>query len=425
MAPSKDFELAIIGGGIAGLTLAIALHRREIPFTLYESAAHFGEIGAGVSFSPNAVQAMKAIHPGVYEAFQRVCTGNGWESKRDVWFDYIDGTEGNDSEVAFTIRTSLGQNGVHRAHYLDELVKLLPADKAQFGKRLQHIEEGEDGKLVMSFKDGSKATADAVIGCDGIKSRVRQIIVGEDHPSAHPSYTHKYAYRGLVPMEKAIEAIGEERAQNSYMFMGPDGHVLTFPVAGGKQLNIVAFRTTEDEWPDFERLTRRAKQEDALRDFKGYGHNVTSLLKLTNKELDVWAIFDTGAHPVPQFFKGRICVTGDAAHATSPHHGAGAGFCVEDSLVMAELLADENVQGRSQLEAVFATFDKVRRERSHWLVQSSRFIGDCYEWRAEGVGRDFKKIEHEINERVSKIGDVDVAEFVATARKDLLVRIAN
>lgn len=425
MAPNKDFQVAIIGGGIAGLTLAIALHHRDIPIMLYESARHFEEIGAGVSFSPNAVQAMKAIHPGVYEAFQKVCTRNGWEEKRDTWFDYIDGTEGNDKDVVFTIKTSLGQNGVHRAHYLDQLVHHLPEEKAQFGKRLMEVTEGENGKLVMHFKDGSTATADAVIGCDGIKSRVRQMIVGADHPSAHPSYTHKYAYRGLVPMEIAVDAIGDERARNSYMFMGQDGHVLTFPVNGGKQLNIVAFHTSPEDWPDYEKLTRSAKREDALRDFKGYGQNVTSLLKLTEENLDVWAIFDTGANPVQTFYKGRICVTGDAAHATSPHHGAGAGFCIEDSLVMAELLADDKVQKASDLEAVFAAFDKTRRERSHWLVQSSRFIGDCYEWRAEGVGKDFKKIEKEINERVSKIGKVDVQNFVDEAKEDLHSRLRN
>jgi salicylate hydroxylase len=223
MAPTKDFQLAIIGGGIAGLTLAIALNHRGVPIMLYESAAHFGEIGAGVSFGPNAVHAMEALHPGVYQAFENVCTRNGWESKKDVWFDYVDGTEGNDDKLAFTIRQSLGQNGVHRAQYLDELVKLLPSDKAQFGKRLVDVKEREDGKLVLSFKDGTTATADAVIGCDGIKSRVRQTIVGPDHPSAHPSYTHKYAYRGLVPMEQAIEAVGEERARNSFMFVSVPG----------------------------------------------------------------------------------------------------------------------------------------------------------------------------------------------------------
>ncbi|KAK6074881.1 Salicylate hydroxylase 3 [Seiridium cupressi] len=425
MAPSKDFQVAIIGGGIAGLTLAIALHYRNIPIMLYESAAHFAEIGAGVSFSPNAVQAMKAIHPSVYEAFERVCTRNCWESKRYTWFDYVDGTEGNDKDVAFTIRTSQGQNAVHRAHYLDELVKLLPAEKAQFGKRLQEVKEDGDGKLVMSFQDGSTATADAVIGCDGIKSKVRRMIVGADHPSAHPSYTHKYAYRGLVPMDVAVETIGDERAKNSYVFMGQDGHVLTFPVAGGKQLNIVAFRTTKDDWPDYSKLTRPAKRDDALRDFKGHGDNVTKLLKLTNENLDVWAIFDTGSTPVPTFYKGRICVTGDAAHATSPHHGAGAGFCIEDSFVMADLLADERVQKSSDLESVFAAFDKTRRERSHWLVQSSRFIGDCYEWRADGVGKDFKKIEAEINQRVSIIADVDVHKLAGAAKDDLHARLSE
>jgi salicylate hydroxylase len=218
MAASKNFHIAIVGGGIAGLTLAIALHHRDIPATLYESAAHFGEIGAGVSFASNTVQAMEICHPGVLAAFDRVRTHNGWAAKRSVWFDYHDGTaDARDPAAAFSIRTRIGQNAVHRAEYLDELVKLLPADKARFGKRLVDVTEGEDGRLVMSFLDGSTATADAVIGCDGIKSRVRQLIVGEDHPSAHPSYTYKYAYRGLVPMDKAVEAVGEEMARNSCM----------------------------------------------------------------------------------------------------------------------------------------------------------------------------------------------------------------
>jgi salicylate hydroxylase len=222
MAQTKNFNVAIVGGGIAGLTLAIALHQRHVPVTVYEQAQQFGEIGAGVSFSPNAVQAMEVCHQGIYEAFEEVCTHNMWPSKQKVWFDYLDGynpttDSAGQQEAAFTISNSLGQNAVHRAHFLEGMVKLVPKDIARFGKRLNDITENGRGKLVMSFTDGTTAEADAVIGCDGIKSRVRQIIVGADHPSAHPTYTHKYAYRGLVPMEKAIEAIGEERAQNACM----------------------------------------------------------------------------------------------------------------------------------------------------------------------------------------------------------------
>lgn len=125
------------------------------------------------------------------------------------------------------------------------------------------------------------------------------------------------------------------------------------------------------------------------------------------------------------FYKGRVCITGDAAHATSPHHGAGAGLCIEDAAVLAELLSDEHVTSKAHLEPVFATFDDERRARGQWLVQSSRRVGDCYEWRAEGVGKDFAKIEAEINERNAIIADVDMAKMCAKASRRLADRLAG
>lgn len=218
MSQEKNFEIAIIGGGIAGVTLAIALRDRGINTTIYEQAHAFGEIGAGVSFTPNAVQAMKICHGGVFEAFDKVCTRNQSPSKQKVWFDFFDGYGDEMTDAAaFSIPSSVGQNGVHRAQFLKEMVKLIPQDTAKFRKHLDSITQERNGRLLMRFHDGTSAEADAVIGCDGIKSTVRQIIVGKDHPSAHPAYTYKYAYRGLVPMEDAIKVIGEERAQNACM----------------------------------------------------------------------------------------------------------------------------------------------------------------------------------------------------------------
>ena len=220
----KDFEVAIIGGGIAGLTLAIALHTRDVPVHIYEQAPAFGEIGAGVSFSPNAIDAMRICHSSIYDAFEKVCTRNRWSSKQKVWFDYLNGygdnglTQPGHQEAAFTISNSLGQAGVHRAAFLDEMVKLVPKELSRFGKRVKGIDEATDGKLVMTFEDGSSAKADAIIGCDGIKSTVRRIMF-PDRPT-NPTFTHKYAYRGLVPMKNAVQAIGEERAQNSCMHVG-------------------------------------------------------------------------------------------------------------------------------------------------------------------------------------------------------------
>ncbi|KAL4921513.1 hypothetical protein BDW62DRAFT_219595 [Aspergillus aurantiobrunneus] len=437
MSPSakvKPFHVAVVGGGIAGLSLAIALHHRGISIKIYEQATAFAEVGAGVSFGPNAVEAMKLCHDGIYNAFTKVCTRNLWPAKEKVWFDYLDGYTNNEAEykassdgketkiqnIAFTITNSLGQTGVHRAHFLDELVKLVPDEIAQFNKRLEGIEErSSDGKLVLKFADGAEEDADVVIGCDGIKSRVRQILVGENHPSAHPTFSHKYAYRGLVPMDKAIEAIGEELASNSCMHMGPNNHMLTFPVNAGKTLNIVAFHTTPDPWTEYPRLTRDGTRDEALRDFAGYGPNVTKLLKLCEPQLSIWAIYDLATHPVPTYSKHRLAISGDAAHATSPHHGAGAGFCLEDTAVLAMLLSDPRVQTHKDLEAVLGVFDTSRRERTQWLVQSSRFIGDSYEWRAEGVGRDFAKIEEAINYRNGIIADVDVGAMCREAREML------
>jgi salicylate hydroxylase len=140
---------AIIGGGIAGLTLGIALHKRGISVTIYEAAAHFGEIGAGVAFTRNAVEAMSICDQGVFEAFDKVVTKNQWEDKENVWFDFLDGmdneTRGHQKEL-FTSRSAVGANGVHRAAYLDEMVKLVESDNiARFGKRLESI-EGEGGR---------------------------------------------------------------------------------------------------------------------------------------------------------------------------------------------------------------------------------------------------------------------------------------
>lgn len=106
--------------------------------------------------------------------------------------------------------------------------------------------------------------------------------------------------------------------------------------------------------------------------------------------------------------RGRILISGDAAHATSPHKGSGAGLAIEDSAVLAELLADDLVKGAPELEVAFAAFNEVRKARGQWLVKASRRAGDLYEWRADGVGKDYKKIEDEINASNAVIAEGNV-----------------
>src|SRR5215469_8929895 len=137
--PSKPFSIAVVGGGIAGLTLTLALLKQRVPVTLYEAAPKFGEIGAGVSFGPNAKRAMSLISPYVYKGFERVATRNQWPSKKEVWFDFRYGESCGGrrkvGEKIYTVKVESGNTSVHRAHFLNEMVKLLPDGIVQFNMR--------------------------------------------------------------------------------------------------------------------------------------------------------------------------------------------------------------------------------------------------------------------------------------------------
>ena len=139
-------------------------------------------------------------------------------------------------------------------------------------------------------------------------------------------------------------------------------------------------------------------------------------MDLLPEDLDKWAVFDTYDHPMSIYLKGRICVVGDAAHAAAPYHGAGAGFYIEDASVLAAFIkavgtADSGKTGR--LRAALDTYNTVRLERAQWLVESSRFVGEIYEWQDPRIGRDAEKCGREIDSRSHKIWDYDVDKMMA------------
>lgn len=414
-------SIAIVGGGISGATLAIALLQRGLDVHIYEQAHKFGEIGAGVAFNPAAIRAMEICSPDITTAFYKVQTHNQDPKRSKVWFDWLDAMSDKtvgEEEFRFQLSNDLGANGVHRAHYLDEVIKVIPEGRTIFAKHLDTIEELADGKLKLKFHDGTDAVHDVVIGTDGIKSSVRAWMVGADSPSAKPVYTHKYAYRGLIPMPKAVEALGAELAQNAFMHMGQDGHILTFPVNHGAVMNVVAFYTDPNDWPDYKHLTRKSEKKQVYEDFKHFGATVHKIIDLLEPSLDCWAIFDTGDHPMPYYNKGKVLVLGDAGHATSPHHGSGAGMCIEDCAILAELLIDPRIaeNGSKGIEAAFEAYTKQRLERTQWLVQSSRRSGELYDWRSE-LGSDSDKIEAECKWRNEKIWNGQVKEYIVEAKE--------
>lgn len=169
MMPSKlsneePLHVAIIGGGITGVTLALGLLRQNISFAIYERALSFREVGAGIGFTPNAERAMKAIDPVIHKVFKKLSTQNV-----EDWFQWVDGyhhesSDANDMDEKLIARLYLGERGFEgcrRQDFLEHLVELLPEGKLKYGKYLDTVtERGDTERVLLKFHDGTVEEAD-------------------------------------------------------------------------------------------------------------------------------------------------------------------------------------------------------------------------------------------------------------------------
>ena len=328
------------------------------------------------------------IDPAIHEGFLNCATNNSWPDKQKLWFSFRKGEDGTKFGANFfDLVCETGQMSVHRARYLDELVALVPDEIAHFGRRLENVEDkGEH--VILHFHDGTTAKHSAVIGCDGVKSRTRQVMLGKDHPATEPEFSGKYAYRGLIPMEEAAALMGDELARNSQMYFGHGGHILTFPIEKGKTMNVVAFSTKQDgKWEDPE-WVKPMDKEAMFKDFEGWTEATQQILSMMQKP-DVWALFDLPS--LPTYFKNRICLLADSAHASCPHNGAGAGQAIEDALCMSRLM--RLVYDSADIPRAFAAYDKARRPRSQRQVKVARDSGWLYDLQLPGYMDDWEKIK--------------------------------
>ncbi|GAQ46664.1 hypothetical protein AtubIFM55763_006010 [Aspergillus tubingensis] len=422
----KPLRIAIIGGGIAGVTLLLALlkhtSRQNVVPHLYEATPEFSEIGAGIAFGSNSIRAMELIDTELAAAYNRHATfqpDTGALDKK-LWSSYRMGMDGKGApsnslkagEYLHEVHAPVARSSVHRARFLEAMTELLPPEEGyvSFGKRLLSIDEGTDGATV-HFADGTSVYVDAVLGCDGIKSRVRQILL-EGEEAANAVFTGKYAYRGLIPMDEAVAALGEYTARNNHFHWGYGGHLLTFPIEHGKTMNVVAFRTKENRvWEHGSQWVLPGNKKQMLQDFEGWGPDVRAILSLM-RNADIWAMFDHA--PARTYHRdGRICLVGDAAHASTPHQGAGAGMAVEDVFVLSRLLGE--VREKSHLERAFMAYDAVRRPRTQQLVRTSRDAGMLYECQKEGVLDDVGKIREDLDMRMRWIWELDVEQHLQDA----------
>ncbi|KAF5657012.1 salicylate 1-monooxygenase [Fusarium heterosporum] len=413
----REPRIAIVGGGVVSMMLTLGLIKRNISVHVYEQASGFREVGAGIAFTACARHCMDLLNPAITAALKRCgAVPISDEEEKNNYLRWIDGYNQHRQDDP-TFQRPLSQiggggfRGCRRDQFLEELAKDVPPGTIQFRKRMETLERKDNGTVALTFTDGTRAEADA--GCDGIKSNVRKAILGADNEASYAQYTHKVAYRGLVPMKAAIEILGLWKANNFHHHVGPGAHITHYPVSNHQALNVVIFLTDSGPWTGDSSMVSEGTRDEVETALKDWHPTVRSLVELMPRKLSKWGLFDLGEYPVPKYYDGPVCLAGDSAHATSPHHGAGACLGAEDALCLATLLEQVNevtskptTQLRDIIQVAFDTFDRMRRRRTQWLVNSSRRVCDLYHQPEWAHPKQWAKAEtcfEEIRDRSYKI----------------------
>jgi salicylate hydroxylase len=318
-------RIAVVGGGIGGLAAAAFLDRVGLPAVVYEQAPEITEVGAGLVLAPNAVRLVRRL--GALDALldRAVPLDVGWEFRR-----WEDGRVLSSEDLAGSCERLYGERTytLHRADLVRAIGSVVPADRVRLGKRCASVTVDGDAVQV-AFTDGTVAEADVVIGADGVHSTVRGVVT-EPSPA---TYSGMSAFRALVPADRAPD-FARRRAQT--LWIGPDHHLVHYPVSGGDAINLVAFAPAGDF--TVESWSATATVEEFLAEFAGWDPRLQDLIRQAGTP-GRWALLDR--EPLDRWSRGPVTLLGDAAHPMFPFFAQGAAQSIEDAAVLARCLADD------------------------------------------------------------------------------------
>ncbi|WP_328471222.1 FAD-dependent monooxygenase [Actinoplanes sp. NBC_00393] len=345
----KPLSVAVIGGGIGGLTAAFCLLRAGFDVHVYEQAGRLSEVGAGIQVSPNASRLLHRL--GLADAL--AATGVkplAWHQRR-----WDDGRTLLRAPLAEALEATYGfpHYQMHRADLLAALAAELPASRVHTGHRLTGFTARADA-ISVTFANGRSADVGVLVGADGIHSAVRQGLFGADRAR----FTGCVAYRGVVPADRLRHLELEVTAQ---IWLGPGQHFVHYFISGKRLVNFVAVieqdRWTRESWTD------RGSIADALGAYQGWHPQVREIIGAAD-ETYVWALFDRP--PLPRWSAGRVTLLGDAAHAMLPFMAQGAAQAIEDGATLAECLRQDRA-----VEAALRRYEGERLARTSRLQEMS------------------------------------------------------
>ena len=362
-------NVAIIGAGVTSLSLARGiLQNPRISVRIYEARPKLGEDGTGVGIACNGQKALSLVDPELRECLDRA---GAVKMVPDVRLMLATGPESG-THIR-DLKFEPPNLTVVRSRFTTEMLKTIPAEIVQTGKRLNSVEQSEKGdKVHLSFDDGSEVEVDGVIGCDGINSFVRKHVLGAEHPALEAQWTPGFNTRIMIPISEARAVFGDDycNLQTQTGWIGDGGFCLTDFEDEGETMQVIAgFRSDKPVPEVFGKAFAEVDKEFWLSRLKGWGWIGERISKVVQAQEKVFAVSGRVHLPTPTYINGRICVAGDAARSFAPARGAGAGQGMEDALVLSTVLG--SVRDSADIEKAFEVYDRLRRPRREQVAEYS------------------------------------------------------
>lgn len=349
--------IAIIGAGLGGSAAAALLQKQGFNVTVYEQAPAFARLGAAIHLGPNLVKVLRLL--GLAEGFMNNCVSmTRWTSRKWNTGEYL-----LDYEIDGDNRFGAPYLQAHRGDFHSAVTGAISPGTVAFGKRLIGFDVKSDG-VHLSFEDGSTATADIVIGADGINSKIREVLAG----AAKPTFMGQVAHRSIFPTElignladqetgiytKWWGEKGEHRMVNHYFFT-PD-----------RKEFFVYTSSPQDDW-QHETSFVEADIEGILAAFEGAHPDLLQVVKAMPPErTSKWAQYV--CDPLDSWTDGPIALLGDAVHPMPPYLGQGAAMAVEDGAMLARCIG----LTPNDLDHAFEVYETNRIARTARVQQTAR-----------------------------------------------------
>lgn len=339
-------QITIIGGGIAGLTTAIALNKIGIKTTVFEAAPAVRSVGAGLALAANAMMAFKklGIMDEVIERGRTLSAFSIYDDKGRLI------TQADSRRLSQ--KYGIDNFTIHRADLHQLLSSKVDSGSIHINKRAIDVEQKPES-IIVKFQDGSTHEAQYLVAADGINSPIRKKLLPRSLPR----------YGGYTCWRSVIDNTNLDISETSETW-GTKGRFGIAPLANRKIYWFACVNAKQND-PIFKNYTTK----DLLNIFKNFHEPIPSILQETKDENLLWNdIVDL--KPIHQYAHGNILLIGDAAHATTPNMGQGACQAIEDSVILGDELSKT-----VDIKQAFVSFAKRRLKRTHFIINTSRVIG--------------------------------------------------